>query len=54
MAGADSAEQYHLAIDASKWFLGRVLFQLVDASPEIDATYSYKKNLHIIMFMSLW
>ena len=45
MGGADPAVQYHLATDASKWCLGGVLFQLVDAPPGIEA-------IHIIMFMS--
>ena len=52
MGGADPAVQYHLATDASKWCLGGVLFQLVDAPPGIKATHSYKENIQIIMFMS--
>ncbi len=31
MGGADPVVQYHLATDASKWCLGGVFFQLVDA-----------------------
>ena len=49
---ADPAVQYHLATDVSKWSLGGVLFQLVDASLGIEATNSYKEHIRIIMFMS--
>ena len=52
MGGADPAVQYHLATDASKWCLGGVLFQLVDAPPGTEATHSYKEHICIIMFMS--
>ena len=52
MGGADPAVQYHLATNASKWCLGGVLFQLVDAPPGTEAMHSYKENIRIIMFMS--
>ena len=52
MGRADPAVQYHLATDASKWCLGGVLFQLVDAPPGTEATHSYKEHICIIMFMS--
>ena len=52
MGGADPEVQYHLATDASKWCLGDVLFQLVDASPGTKATHSYKENIHIVLFIS--
>ncbi len=52
MGGANPAVQYHLATDASKWCLGGVLFQLIDASHGIEATNSYTKHMRIIMFMS--
>lgn len=52
MGEADLAIQYHVATDASKWCLGGVLFQLVDAPPGTEATHSYKENLRIIIFMS--
>ena len=54
MGGADPAVQYHLATDASKWCLGGVLFQLVDAPYGTEATHSYKENIRIIMFISFW
>ena len=52
MGGADPAVQYYLATDASKWCLGDVLFQLVDAPPGREATHSYKEHIRIIMFIS--
>lgn len=52
MGGADPVVQYHLATDASKWYLGDVLFQLVDALSGTEATHSYKEHIHIIIFMS--
>ena len=54
MRGADPAVQYHLATEASKWCLRVVLFQLGDASPGTQATYSYKENIRIVMFMFFW
>lgn len=54
MGGADPEVQYYLATDASKWCLGGVLFQSVDAPPRIKATHSYTGNIRIIMFMSFW
>lgn len=46
--------QYHLATNASKWCLEGILFQLVDISPETEATHSYKENIYIIMFIFFW
>lgn len=46
------AVQYHLATDASKWCLGSVLFQLVEAPLGTEATHSYKENIRITLFMS--
>ena len=54
MGGADPEVQYHLATDASKWYLGDVLFQLVEATPGTKATHSYKENIRVIMFISFW
>ncbi len=54
MRGADPAVQYHLATEASKWCLRVVLFQLGDASPGTQATYSYNENIRIVMFMFFW
>lgn len=51
MGRADPEVQYDFAINASKWCLGDVLFQLVDARPRTESTYSYKENIYIIMFM---
>ena len=51
MERVDLSIQYHLATDASKWYLKNILFQLVDASSRTDVTYSYKQNLFIIIFI---
>ena len=52
MVGANLAVQYYLATDASKWCLEGVLFQLVNTSLGMEATYSYKEHIPIIMFRS--
>ena len=44
MGGADPVVQYHLATDASKWCLGGVLFQLVDAPPGTEVWRKKGRN----------
>lgn len=51
MGRADPAVQYHLTTNASKWYLGGVLFQLIDAFLGMEAMHSYKEYTRIIMFM---
>ncbi len=52
MTRANSASQYHLITNASKREVSEALFQLKDASIEIEATSKLLSNERIIMFLS--
>ena len=51
--GGSDHRQYHLATDASKTGMGGVLFQLIDCEPGTRVTTLNRKNMRIVMFISL-
>ena len=53
MYGGSDHRQYHLATDASKTGMGGVLFQLIDCEPGTRVTTLNRKNMRIVMFISL-
>ena len=51
--GGDERKQYHLATDASRTGIGGVLFQLIDCEPGTRISTNNRKNMRIVMFISL-
>ena len=51
--GGSDYRQYHLATDASKTGMGGVLFLLVDCKPGTKISTVNRKQMQIIMFISL-
>ena len=52
MSGADPERQYYLSMDASKYAMGGVLFQLHDVPAGTEATDRHQADERIIMFLS--
>ena len=51
MAGADPKIQFHLVTDASKTYIGGILFQLPGEPPGTKANPKHKTGKRIIMFL---
>lgn len=51
--GGSERRQYHLATDASRTGIGGVLFQLLECDPGTRVPTTNRKNMRIVMFISL-